>query len=347
MRKVASGVAFSVAAVAAVTGLVYALQPVAPTLSLGVLYVVAVVAVAMVHGLAYAIPASILSMLTLNFLFLPPTHTFALHDSANWVALAVYLVVAVTVGELATRSRRLAQEAVDAEMLRQSDRVKTSVLQAVGHDLRSPLTAIRTAAEVLENPELDVSARDRFDLIETIRLEARRLERLVANLLDLSRLEAGAARARRELWTVDDLLARALSELGAEGARVRVAANGDLPPVHVDAVQVERVLVNLLENALKFSSPSDAVEVDVVTDGRTLSVRVRDHGPGIPESDRERVFEAFERQGARAGNGLGLAIARGFAEANGGHVHAEGSADGGSVFVLELPAAAAPAQART
>jgi len=113
-------------------------------LSLGVLYVIAVVAVAVVYGLAYAIPVSVASMLTFNFLFLPPVHTFALHDSANWVALAVYIAVAVVVSELATRSRRLAHEAVEAETLRQSDAVKTAVLHAVSHDLRSPLTAIRT-----------------------------------------------------------------------------------------------------------------------------------------------------------------------------------------------------------
>jgi two-component system sensor histidine kinase KdpD len=125
----AGGVLFSLVAVGLVTGAVFALRPVAPVLSLGVLYVIAVVAVAVVYGLAYAIPVSVASMLTFNFLFLPPVHTFALHDSANWVALAVYIAVAVVVSELATRSRRLAHEAVEAETLRQSDAVKTAVLQ--------------------------------------------------------------------------------------------------------------------------------------------------------------------------------------------------------------------------
>jgi two-component system, OmpR family, sensor histidine kinase KdpD len=331
----------SVAAVVLVTGAVFALRPIAPVLSLGVLYVVAVVAVAVSFGLAYAIPVSIASMLTFNFLFLPPVHTFALHDSANWVALAVYIVVAAVVSELATRSRRLARQAVEAETLQQSDAAKTAVLRAVSHDLRSPLTAIRTASEGLANPELDLSAPDREDLFEAIRIEVRRLERLVDNLLDLSRLDAGPATRKPELWTIDSLLARSLEQLGPEADRIDVQVAADLRPVRVDAAHIERVLVNLLENALKFSSPADRVEASATAEAGDILVRVRDRGPGVAEGDRERIFEPFERGSAVGpGSGLGLAIAEGFAEANGGRVWLEPSAPdrGGSTFVLELPA---------
>jgi K+-sensing histidine kinase KdpD len=333
----------SLVAVALVTGAVYVLRPVAPVLSLGVLYVIAVVAVAVTYGLAYAIPVSIASMLTFNFLFLPPVHTFALHDSANWVALAVYIAVAVVVSELATRSRRLAREAVEAEKLRQSDAVKTAVLRAVSHDLRSPLTAIRTASEGLGNPTFELSAAERKGLFETIRIEVSRLERLVENLLDLSRLDAGPALRKPELWTIDTLLARALEQLGAEADRVEVKLPSDLAPLRVDAAHIERVLVNLLENALKFSSPTDPVEVSVAAVSGRAIVRVSDRGPGVAEADRDRIFDAFERgSGAARGSGLGLAIARGFAEANGGRVWVEPAVPGrtGSTFVLELPAIA-------
>ena len=336
-----TGILLSVIAVALVTGAVFALRPVAPVLSLGVLYVVAVVAVAVLYGLAYAIPVSVASMLTFNFLFLPPVHTLALHDSANWVALAVYIAVAVVVSELATRSRRLAREAVEAETLRQSDAVKTAVLRAVSHDLRSPLTAIRTASEGLDNPAFELSREERDGLFETIRIEVGRLERLVDNLLDLSRLEAGPALRKPELWTIDTLLARALEQLGVEADRVEVMPAPDLGPIRVDATHVERVLVNLLENALKFSSPTDPVEVSAAAEpGRTV-VRVRDRGSGVAEADRERIFDAFERgNGVGGGTGLGLAIARGFAEANGGRIWVEPAAatSGGSTFVLALPA---------
>jgi K+-sensing histidine kinase KdpD len=340
MQRVALRVLFSIAAIAVVTGGVYALRPVAPVVSLGVLYVIAVAAVAVVCGLAYAIPASVASMLAFNFLFLPPVHTFALNESENWVALAVYLVVGVVVGELATRSRRLARAAVDAETLRQSDAVKTAVLHAVSHDLRSPLTAIRAASEGLDNPALDLGASERGELFETIGVELRRLERLVDNLLDLSRLEAGPARRKPELWTMDVLLGSALEELGADADRVETTFPHDVAVVRVDGSHLQRVLVNLLENALKFSAPGEPVEVSVNGGDERVVVRVSDHGPGISEADRERIFEAFERGSNRGpGSGLGLAIARGFAEANGGRIWVEpsGEADG-ATFVLELPA---------
>jgi K+-sensing histidine kinase KdpD len=338
-RRRAAGIAFSVLAVAVVTGAVYLLRPVAPVVSLGVLYVLAVVAVAVVFGLAYAIPVSVASMLTFNFLFLPPVHTFALRESENWVALAVYLIVGVVVGELATRSRRLAHEAVEAETLRQTDAVKTAVLHAVSHDLRSPLTAIRTASEVLDNPSVRLSAAERDELFETIRIEVLRLERLVENLLDLSRLEAGPARRTPELWTVDALVASALEQLGREADRVDTTYADADELVRVDGPQLQRVLVNLLENALKFSSPSDPVDVRVEAEPGRVLVRVLDRGPGIAEGDRERIFDPFERgTNAGPGSGLGLAIARGFAEANGGRVWVEpGTPTGGATFLLELP----------
>ena len=160
-----AGILFSAFAVAAVTGAIFGLRTFAPVLSLGVLYIFAVLAVAIGWGLAYAVPVSIASMLAFNFFFLPPIHTLALSDSENWFALAVYLVTAVVVSELAARARRrafeaeerereaaeLAERTVEAEALRRSDAAKTALLRAVSHDLRSPLTAIRAAAEGLEN----------------------------------------------------------------------------------------------------------------------------------------------------------------------------------------------------
>lgn len=336
--------AFSVAAVGVVTGLVFALKPVAPVVSLGVLYVTAVVAVAVACGLAYAVPVSVASMLTFNFLFLAPVHTLALRESENWVALAVYLVVGVVVGELATRSRRLARHAVEAETLRQSDAVKTAVLRAVSHDLRSPLTAIRAATEGLGDPSLTLSDDERAELFGAVSGELHRLERLVDNLLDLSRLEAGPAIRRPEIWTVDALVAQALDQVGPEANRIDVQLGDELGLVRTDAAQIERVLVNLFENALRFSSPTDRVVVTATAGDATVRLVVRDRGPGIPEHERERIFEPFERGDASTrGSGLGLAIARGFAQANGGRVWAEGSRSGGATFVLELPAAPARA----
>src|SRR5581483_7325390 len=315
------GLATGALLVAGATGLVFALKPVAPVLGLGVLYLRAVLPAAVGWGISVALPVSVASMLAYNFFFLPPVHTLRLRDGENWVALAVYLAVAVVAAQLASRARRraedseqrgreaafaaevsamlvepgfvqdkvgeigslaaavlgttrarieleslrrpqadevvhalatllasavdrerLALKAVEAESLRRSDAVKTTILRTLGHDLRSPLTAISAAGEVLEGAELP--AAERAELVASIRQEATRLGRLVSNLLDLSRLEVGAARPRPELWTVDGLLARVLDAVGPDAVRIRLSLADDLPPLRIDAAQVERALVN-------------------------------------------------------------------------------------------------------
>jgi two-component system sensor histidine kinase KdpD len=203
----------------------------------------------------------------------------------------------------------------------------------VSHDLRSPLTAIRAASEGLQSDELELPEVDRAELLETIRVEAARLERLVRNLLDLSRLEAGAARPRPELWTVDGLVVAAVETMGAGSARIDVEVGDDVPWVRTDGAQIERVLVNLLENALRVTPSEARVAVEAHGAGGEVQVSVVDRGPGVPPED-ERIFEAFEG----TGTGLGLAIATGFAEANGGRLWAEPGTNGGARFVLALPA---------
>jgi two-component system sensor histidine kinase KdpD len=338
----------SLGVVAVVTGAIFALKPVAPVLSLGVLYLFAVLPVAALSGLPLAVFVSVVSMLAFNFFFLPPTHTFRLADSENWVALAVYLVTAISVSELAARARRRADEAErlardvrETETLRRSDAVKTAVLRSVSHDLRSPITAIMTASDVLESSGEALSPDEREELHSSIRLQIRRLDRFVANLLDLSRLEAGAARPVPELWTVDGLIARALEAIGPENDRIEAMLPEDSPPISVDAAQLEHALVNLLENALKFSSLTDPVEMRAEHVGDEVVVRITDHGPGIPAHEHDRIFEAFQRgtssDGDR-GSGLGLAIARGFVQLNGGSLWVESEPGRGTTFALAFPA---------
>jgi K+-sensing histidine kinase KdpD len=345
------GLLASAGAVVLVTAAIAVVKRWVPVLSLGVLYIFAVLPVAVLWGLALATVVSVASMLAFNWFFLPPTHTFQLSDGANWAVLAVYLVTAVVVSALAARARRRAElaelrerEAVaraaaelEAESLRRSDTLKTALLHAVSHDLRSPLTAILAAASGLANPDVRLARADRDELVETIRDEAERLNRIVGNLLDLSRLQSGAATSHQELWTADDLVSRALAELGPRGQRIVTELDEDAPPVQTDAAQIERALVNLLDNALKFSPPDAAVRIRVESRDHDLLLHVYDSGPGVPEGDREVVFEPFHRgNGSAQGAGLGLAIARGFAEANGARVWAENG--GGGHFVLALPA---------
>jgi K+-sensing histidine kinase KdpD len=330
----------SLAAVAVVTGVIFALRPVAPVLSLGVLYLFAVLPVAVLWGLPYAVGVSVVSMIAFNFFFLAPTHTLRLADSENWVALAVYLVTAVSVSELAARARRRAREIRETETLRRSDAVKTAVLRSVSHDLRSPITAIMTASDVLESSGEALSPDEREELHSSIRLQIHRLDRFVANLLDLSRLEAGAALPVRELWTVDGLITRALEAIGPENERVDAFLPEDSPPVSVDAAQLEHALVNLLENALKFSSVTDRVEMSAEAVGEEVVLRITDRGPGIPPEEQALIFEPFRRGSVDVGpgSGLGLAIARGFVQLNGGRMWVESERGRGTTFALAFPA---------
>ena len=254
-------------------------------------------------------------------------------------ALASLLAVA---GE----RERLARDSFEAEALRRSDTIKTAVIQAVSHDLRTPLATIEQALDGLQSGELALTESDRADLLATIRVEHSRLKRLVENLLDLSRLQAGAAEAAPQLWTADELVAQALAELGGP-KRVQVSERRDLPPVKVDPLQVERVLVNLVENALRFSPADEPVHIRLSATRKELLIRITDRGPGIPEGDRERIFEPFNRVAGerdQRGAGLGLAIARGFTEANGGRLWLESREGQGASFVLAFPVVELPVE---
>jgi two-component system sensor histidine kinase KdpD len=234
-------------------------------------------------------------------------------------------------------------EVVETAALRQADVVKTAVLRAVSHDLRSPLTAISTAGEALALEGL--SAQGHRELAAVILEETRRLARLVENLLDVSRLEAGAAQPRQEWTSVDELIRAALLELAPGGGEFRLAMDGELPLVRVDCAQMERAFVNVLENARRHSGGqvvsvrARAVPGAASAAGRII-VRVVDRGPGIPPAVLERVFEPFYRadsSGEHRGSGLGLAIALGFTEANGGTLGVESLPGQGATFTFELP----------
>jgi two-component system sensor histidine kinase KdpD len=254
---------------------------------------------------------------------------------------------------------------VETAALRRADTVKTALLRAVSHDLRSPLTAISAAGEAVGSPSL--SPEERAEMAAVIQEEAKRLARLVDNLLDLSRLEAGAAEPRREWTSIEELIGAAVSEVGGGPSAFSLSIDRDLPAVSVDPVQMERAFVNVLENARRHSGGHPvSVRARAVrrlasahgaaagedrggveraqahgSPGDRAIVRVVDRGPGIPPAQLERVFEPFYRAGTATsghrGSGLGLAIARGFTEANAGSLHVESLPGQGATFVFELP----------
>jgi two-component system sensor histidine kinase KdpD len=229
----------------------------------------------------------------------------------------------------------LTREVVETRALRRSDEIKTAVLRAVSHDLRSPLTAMVTSAEALASPSLD--ERERRELATGVTAEGARLGRLIDKLLELSRLQSGAAAPRRDWCSVDELLRDAIESVGLPPERVKLAVDRDLPLILADAAQLERAFANLLENAARHSG-DEPVSVRARASGGRLLVRVVDHGPGIPRAEQERIFEPFVRgDGAMRGSGLGLAIVRGFVEANGGNVHVESLPGQGASFVVAFP----------
>ncbi len=465
------GVATALAAIALCTLLVFPLKHVAPVVSLGVVYLPAVLVVSITWGAWLGFATAVLSAVAFNFFHLPPVGGLEIRDSSNWVALVAFLVVAALASSVAevTRARtrdaeerrreadlaaemarlllrgenlaealptaaaRLAQTlelssaaitmealegdersvafplregsnrlgtllvgastsetnlrrlqervvpaleallsaaleresllsgVVETAALRRADTIKTALLRAVSHDLRSPLTAISAAGEAIASPSLSVPERE--EMASVIQEESMRLSRLVDNLLDLSRLEAGAAEPRRSWTSLEEVIHAALAELAPAPADFALSLDAELPLIRVDAVQLERAFVNVLENACRHSGGHPvSVRARAVRSlavgrergracasepggearhGDRVIVRIVDRGPGIPPAQLERVFEPFYRAGApggeHRGSGLGLAIARGFAQANDGSLHVESLPGQGATFVFDFP----------
>jgi two-component system sensor histidine kinase KdpD len=240
---------------------------------------------------------------------------------------------------IALRRDALQAEAVETAALRRSDDVKTAVLRAVSHDLRTPVTAIVAAGHALGTESL--TRGERADLSAAVVQEGQRLAALVDKLLDLSRLQAGGAEPRRDWIPLEDVLLAARDGLSDSAGTVRLTIDPDVPPVRADAAHLERAFANLLENALRYSGGLP-VSVHVRRSGSRVIARVVDQGPGIGPAERRRIFEPFYRGSpsdgdAWAGSGLGLAIAKGFVEANGGTISVDSLPGQGSSFVVSLP----------
>jgi two-component system sensor histidine kinase KdpD len=244
---------------------------------------------------------------------------------------------------VALRQQRMSAEAAGAQRAAETARLRTALLSALGHDLRSPLTSIKAALGSLRDPDLPLDAEDTAELHDTIAQSTERLAALVENLLDSSRLATGAVTPRRELVGCDEVVARALSGLSGRESVV-VEVDESLPPVLADAGLAERVVANLLDNALKHGRDEehDVVLVRACARDGEVQLRVVDHGPGLPRD--ASLFTPLQRSGdrdaSRSGVGLGLSVAQGFTEAMGGRLAPERTPGGGATLVLALPAAA-------
>ncbi|MFE7974254.1 ATP-binding protein [Streptomyces shenzhenensis] len=236
--------------------------------------------------------------------------------------------------------RRLQEEADRARTLAEGNRIRTALLAAVSHDLRTPLAGIKAAVTSLRSDDVDWSEQDRAELLEGIEEGADRLDHLVGNLLDMSRLQTGTVTAIVREVDLDEVVPMAL--VGVPEDSVELDIRETLPMVAVDPGLLERAVANLVENAVKYSPPDRRVVVSASAIADRVEVRVVDRGPGIPDEVKDRIFEPFQRYGDAprgAGVGLGLAVARGFAEAMGGTLNAEDTPGGGLTMVLSLRAA--------
>jgi two-component system sensor histidine kinase KdpD len=237
---------------------------------------------------------------------------------------------------------RFAAEASEARVEAQVGRTRSGFLSAVTHNLRTPLASIRAASSTLLSPSAHLDDADRVELLETIYDETERLERLVTNILELSRIRAGALELHREMVDLRDLANAATRRLRplARAHRVRIEIAPDVSDVRVDIQMMEQIFGNILENALRFAPPGSEILVTACRQGSDVQVRVADHGPGVSEADRERIFDEFVRVDARpdaSGTGLGLAIVRALVTAHGGRVWCEDTAGGGATIAFAIP----------
>jgi len=326
-----------------------------------------------------ALAASIFAMLCFNFFFLPPFGTFNIAATDNWVALVAFLITAVTAGELSARATRRAEEAEvgrleierlyaelrdaferasHAEALRQSENLKSALLDAVTHDLRTPLTSIKASITTLldeargrvdgEAP-LALDAESKMEMMEVIDEESDRLSRFINGLIELAQIEAGELQLRRRWGVVDEIISAALlrAEPLTRQHHLEVDIEKDLPGVRVDERAVSEVVYTLVENAAKYSSQDSMIKVAAQRAvEESIQMSVEDEGQGIPVELRERVFDKFFRATRDgdistqqpSGTGMGLAIAKGIVEAHEGKIWIESGAGGiGTRVVFTLP----------
>jgi two-component system sensor histidine kinase KdpD len=321
-----------VALVVATTAVGAAARAVLDVPDVEMLYVVVVLVSAVFLGRGPAIASAVVGVVAYDFFFVPPTYTFNVADPRYLFTFAMMFGIGLLVSSLADRAR---EAAVRAE----SEALRGTLLSSVSHDLRTPLAAITGAATTLRDQAVDETTRR--ELVEAICDEADRMERLVANLLDMTRLASGAVAVRREWVPVDELVGAALSRTEETLARHPVRTEIPRTPalVRVDPVLVEQLLVNLLENAARHTPPGTEVRVHAEGGAGGLVLEVADRGPGVKPGEEDAVFERFHRGGRATGQGagLGLAIARAIAEVHGGTLRVSARPGGGASFRLVLP----------
>jgi K+-sensing histidine kinase KdpD len=359
-RRVAAGMAAGLIGVPALTIVLAHLRSTTGLPTVLLLYLTLVVTTATVGGTLPAVVAAVGSFLCANWFFTPPYHRFSIAQGDHVVALVVFLGVALVVsryvdtaarrgveaararGEARTLAAEAATVRAEAGVLADANALRTALLQAVSHDLRTPLASIKASATSLIQDEVVWSKEQTHEFLTTIDDETDRLTALVANLLDMSRIQAGAVEAAIGPVSLEEVVPAALFSLGIDDDAVVDDVPDTVPPVRADGALLERVLANVIQNAVRFSPPGRPVHIDAAAVGPRLHVRVVDRGPGIAAADRDRVFQPFQRLSdnrAATGVGLGLAVANGFVTAMGGTLTIDDTPGGGTTVSITLPIA--------
>lgn len=302
-------------------------------------------------------------MLCFNFFFFPPLHTFTIADPQNLIAWAAFTITALVAGELSEYARRRRKEAEklyeelqsafksasEAAALQQSEKLKSALLDAVTHDLRTPLTSIKASVTTLLESEgghrtIELNGGERAEFLNIINEETDRLNKFIEGMVALARVEASSTTASDVRSNVEETIAAALdrAEPDLREHHLQLDLERDMPLVHADAVAIAEVLYNVIENAAKYSPIGTTITIAAKTHGNQIVISVNDEGRGIPAEMRERVFEKFTRlNNERAtGLGLGLAIARRIMETQNGSIDIkDGNNNKGTKVVLTLPIA--------
>jgi two-component system sensor histidine kinase KdpD len=366
-----NGYLFAVCGVAAVTGAMVPFNDRLSSTTAALALLLIVLFAATGWGSRPAFLAAFLGVACFNFFFLPPFYTFNIANPQNWVALAAFLITALVAGELSARAKRRAEEAEtgrreiehlyseyraaaerarQAEVFEQSERLKSALLDAVTHDLRTPLTSVKAAVTtLLGGSEVTLDDEAHREFLEIINEEADRLNHFVENMVELARIEAGAMNIRHRWSSVEEIvtLARARAEAATHDHRLEVELESELPAARIDAGLITEVLYSLIDNAAKYSPSGSRIKISARrVENEMIVIAVEDEGRGLPAHLRERVFDKFFRatsEGAEVlgrprGLGMGLAIARGIVEAHGGRIWVEsGPGDIGARVAFTVP----------
>ncbi len=341
------GYACAAGATAACTLVGFAMRPRFDVVNVAMVYLLAVVIIALRFSRGPAITAAVLCVLAFDVLFVPPQGTLTVEDVQYLLTFAIMLAVALIISRLVESVRHQAAAQAALEIEAETERIRSTLLASISHDLRTPLAVIAGASSSLEESGERLTAAERKALAKSIFDQAREMSEHVAKVLQMTRLEMSAVKLDRDWASLSEIVGAVLARLSERmtNHRVIVELPEDLPLIRVDATLIEQALGNLLENCAKHTPPGTIVRVRAQRRSGEIVVTVEDYSGGLPERDFERVFAKFHRgsiEGTDTGFGLGLAICRAIVRLHGGQAWAESVPAGGTAFRFTLPLEEAP-----